>query len=157
MSPSTPEPPYRQALRDVAADLAGQREQLLRVHGTLALRLGDQATPVALDGITFAPIPGIADMEWALLPAPMGATYSHMNVRAMAGARSPRVSVPHAVRVHVLCGALLWWQASQGHEAGEPAYRRVEAGAVLELPPHEEHGFVVLTPYLSYNVFSPPL
>lgn len=152
MPPSTPEPSYRQTLRELAADLAGQREQLLRVHGTLALRLGDSVQPVALEGLGFAPIPGIEGMEWALLPAPMGAGYSHMNVRGAVGTHSPRVAVPHTVRVHILCGALLW---SQPDAHAEP--RRVEAGQVLELAPHAEHGFVVLEPYLSYNVFSPPL
>ncbi|SNR92801.1 cupin domain-containing protein [Hymenobacter mucosus] len=149
---NTPEPSYRQALREVAADLAGQRDQLLRVHGTLALRIGDLTQPLALEAALFTSAHGMEGVQMALLPSPHGATYSHMSVVGRVGVRCEKVSVHHHVRIYVLQGRLRWWQANTGNQA-----REVVAGQTLEIAPHEEHGFEVLEEYHSYNVFTPPL
>lgn len=98
----------------------------------------------------FHPLLGIEGLAVAHLLGPPGRTA--LLVRGEVGAHHRRVSLPQSARLHVLHGALLWWQASQG-----PEPRRAGAGEVLHLAPGEAHGFVVLEPLLSYNLITPAL
>lgn len=150
----TPEPSYRQTLREVAADMAGVRDTLVEVHGRLTMQVDGQPIRMELEGFRQVPIPGLEGMHWALLPPttmPQG-SYSHMFVCGKEGIHFPRTSLPHALRVHLLRGALLWTQASQGSEP-----RRVEAGEQLEVAANEEHGYQILEDYTAYVTFTPPL
>jgi hypothetical protein len=98
----------------------------------------------------FHPFAGIEDLAMAHLLAPPGRTA--LLVRGEVGAHHQRVALRQRVTLHVLYGAMLWWQASWGTEP-----RRVEAGDVLSLAAGEEHGFVVLETLLNYNLLEPSL
>lgn len=96
----------------------------------------------------FHPLGSVDGLALAHLLAPPG--YTALLVAGEMGAHHQRVAIGRAVRLHVLRGAMLWWQASHG-----PEPRRVAAGDALELAPYEEHGFVVLEDVLNYNLLSP--
>lgn len=98
----------------------------------------------------FHPMAGLDGLALAHLLAPPG--HTALLVRGEVGAHHQRITVAQHVRLHVLQGAMLWWQSSWGADP-----RRVEAGDVLTLAPGEEHGFVVLELLLNYNLFTPCL
>lgn len=80
-------------------------------------------------------------------------TAGQLIVTAPVGADSPRGSLrePHSTRLHILRGALLWWQESAGEDP-----KRYAAGDTIAVAPNEPHGFLVLEDYVSYNVLSLP-
>jgi hypothetical protein len=98
----------------------------------------------------FHPLHRVEGLEVAQLLAPPG--QSALLVRGAMGAHHQRVRLPQQVQLHVLHGALLWWQASHG-----PDPRRLDVGHRLTLAPNEEHGFVVLEDALIYNLITPNL
>ena len=150
---ATPEPAYRQQLRELTATVRGQREQIAAACGALTLTLEGVTIAATVAAGALAEVPQIEGLTWSLLPAaPPAGSYSHLVVGGEMGAQSPRVRVAHSVTINVLRGAILWWQESAG-----PDPVRAQAGDVLSLAAGELHGFVVLEQYLSYNVFSPAL
>jgi quercetin dioxygenase-like cupin family protein len=96
------------------------------------------------------PMANIEGLATAHLLAPAG--YTALLVRGQVGAHHQRITLAQRVCLHVLRGAMLWWQASWGSDP-----RRVEAGDSLLLAPGEEHGFVVLEDLLNYNLLIPSI
>ena len=60
-------------------------------------------------------------------------------------------SVPQAVRINILEGAILWWQDSAGELPS-----RYNAGDTITLAAGERHRFTILEDYLSHNTFYEP-
>ena len=117
----------------------------------LPMTLDDEPQPewVRAD-FFFHPFANIDGLASAHLLAPPG--HTALLVRGEVGAHHQRIALTQRVYLHVLRGAMLWWQASWG-----PDPRRVEAGDTLALAPNEEHGFVVLEDLLNYNLLIPNL
>lgn len=117
----------------------------------LPLSLDEQPHPewVRAD-FFFHPFANIEGLAVAHLLAPPGCTA--LLTRGETGAHHQRIAVAHCVRLCVLRGAMLWWQASWGHDP-----RRVQAGDSLALAPGEQHGFVVLEDMLTYSLLVPNL
>ena len=114
--------------------------------------------PLRVPSATMAAIPGMEGLWWLQLPCayPEAPTCTRMLVGGLAGAICPLAQVPHGVRLHLLEGTLLWWQASQGHdERGERFYKHYGKNDSWELATDEPHGFVVTADFLCYNVFAP--
>ena len=103
-------------------------------------------------------IPGMSGLWWMQLPCayPEAPTCTRLLVGGLAGAICPLAQVPHRVRLHLMEGALLWWQESYGHdERGERLYKHYGKNESWEIIENEPHGFVAATDFLAYNVFSP--
>lgn len=128
------------------------KEALLRdlqSPALLALTIeGKEAAETVAPDPFFHPLQGLSGLCAAHLLAPTG--HSALLVKGEVGAHSPRVSVPQAVRVHVLQGALLLWRPGLSED---PV--RVAAGQEIELFAGEQHGFVVLENCLNYNLYTP--
>lgn len=125
--------------------------EALLAPAMLTMQLPEGLTPEYLPpDAFFHAMDSMEGIELAHLLAPPGR--SALLARGALGAHSPRVSIKQEVWIHVLHGALLWWQSSLGEDP-----QRVEAGQVMHLKPNETHGFVVLEDCLNYNVFSPAL
>ncbi len=103
----------------------------------------------------FVPLPDAPGFELARVLAPAG--FSATLLRGTDGAHSPRFAAPQTVRVEVLAGKLLWWQAGWGPQETNDSYRLVKRGDVLLLDPDEEHTYRALSQCLTYNLFSPAI
>lgn len=146
-----------------AAQLLGRSQALSRqladLGGCLLLSLGEApAIPVTVPTAVMSAVPGVENVWWLQLPCayPEAPTCTRLLVGGLMSAQSDRVRVPHDVRLHLLEGALLWWQQSFGYdEQQQPAYRRYAAGDVWQLVKDEAHTYVALSDFLMYNTFSP--
>lgn len=147
------------ALREALHLVLDAKKQLADLGGKLLLKLGDgEAVALRVPAAIREPIPGLDGIWWSQLPCayPENPTCTRLMVDGITGAICPTAQVPHGVKLVLLEGALFWWQASFGRdEAGERIYRRFDKGGVWELEANEEHGFVVLEHFLSYNTFAP--
>lgn len=122
----------------------------------LPLLADGHVVPLVLrNDFQFAPLPEAPGFELARLLAPAG--HSATLLRGAEYAHSAAFAAPQAVRVEVLAGALLWWQASWGARAAPDAYRRLAVGSITSLAPGEEHSYLCLVPCLTYNLFTPAI
>jgi quercetin dioxygenase-like cupin family protein len=148
-----PEPPYRAELRRLTESFSLQRSALEQLRGTVPLAVAGQPAPQAFDGFAMKPVVGIAGMEGAelaVLPAPPGQSITLL--RCPFGSYCQQMSVPQALRVLMVRGALTWWQESVGEAI------RLEAGEEVSLAPGERHSFTALSDEtLNYNFFTPAL
>ena len=135
------------------------KKELSDLGGRLRLALGHlPAEALRVPPAVMEPIPGIAGMWWLQLPCayPEAPTCTRLMVGGLSGAVCPQATVPHGVRLQLMEGTLMWWQEALGHDAlGQRIYHRYDKHDVWELAENEEHGFVALTDFLSYNVFTP--
>lgn len=133
--------------------------QLSDLGGQLMLKLDTApAMSVVIPTAFMAPIPGMENIWWLQLPCayPENPTCTRLIVGGLAESHSERVRVPHAVRLHLLEGALSFWQQSFGYESdGLPAFRRSIAGDVWHLSEDEAHSYHAQTDFLMYNTYSP--
>ena len=138
--------------------LAAQKE-LSDLGGLLRLSLGHgPGVPLRVPTATMDHIPGLDGLWWMQMPCahPEGPECTRLIVGGIIGAICPLAQVPHGVRLHLLEGSLMWWQASQGRDAeGERIYRPYQKNDSWELAENEEHGFVAVTDFIAYNTFSP--
>lgn len=135
------------------------KKELSDLGGHLRLSLNHkEAIALRVPSAQMDPIPGMDGIFWMQLPCayPEAPTCTRLLVGGLSGAICADASVPHGVRLHLLEGALLWWQEKFGKdEAGERIYQRHELGNVWHVDPNEAHGFVVLSDFLCYNTFTP--
>jgi quercetin dioxygenase-like cupin family protein len=148
-----PEPPHRAELRRLAETMTGQRATLEFLHGIVPYQTEGISAPQPFDGFAMRPvvgIPGLEMAELAVLPAPPGQSITLL--RCPFGAYCQQMSVPQALRVLMVRGALTWWQESLGEAI------RLEAGEEVSLAPGERHSFTALSDEtLNYNFFTPAL
>ena len=136
-----------------------EMKELADLGGLLRLSLND-APPAALrvPSAIMEAIPGMEGLWWLQLPCayPEAPTCTRLLVGGLAGAICPLAQVPHGVRLHLMEGALLWWQESYGHdERGERLYKHCQKNDSWEIIENEPHGFVAASDFLCYNCFSP--
>lgn len=135
------------------------RKELADLGGRLHLSLGaGPAVPLRVPSAVMEAIPGLEGIWWLQLPCayPDAPTCTRLVVGGLAGAICPQAQVPHGVRLHLMEGALLWWQAAFGHDPhGERMYRRYDKGDTWTVAENEAHGFVAVADFLSYNVLTP--
>jgi hypothetical protein len=148
-----PEPSTSDRLSRIASQQRAVRTHLEQLRGTVPLTVGGEPVPHSFDGFAMRPVMGIAGLdnaEMAVLPAPPGQSITLL--RCPVGACCQDVSVPQALRVLMVRGALLWWQESL------PEPIRLEAGEEVNLAPGELHSFTALSDEtLNYNFFTPSL
>jgi len=156
--PATPEPAYRQKLRDVKAEQRTVNLQLAQI-GLLRLTVGGVAEPpqpVAADG--WQAVPSAPGLFIRPLPNPpsVESLSDYFESRGALGTYCQQVAVPQSGRTLLLAGAMLWWQQSHG-----PEPRRLEPGDTVRLAPGEVHSYtfleeswclVCLTPRLSADL-----
>ena len=135
------------------------KHELADLGGKLRLSLGNApARALRVPTATMDHVPGLDGLWWLQMPCahPEGPECTRLIVGGIVGAICPLAQVPHGVRLHLLEGALMWWQESQGRDAeGERIYRRYEKHDSWELVADEPHGFVAATDFIAYNCFSP--
>ena len=135
------------------------KKELADLGGLLRLSLGNgPARALRVPTATMDHVPGLDGIWWLQMPCahPEGPECTRLIVGGIIGAICPLAQVPHGVRLHLLEGALMWWQESQGRDAeGERIYRRYEKHDSWELVADEPHGFVATTDFIAYNTFSP--
>ena len=135
------------------------KKELSDLGGRMRLSLGTApAVPLRVPTAVMEAIPGIDGVWWLQLPCayPEAPTCTRLIVGGLSGAICPQAQVPNDVRLRLLEGSLLWWQQTFGYdEAGQRQYRRYDKGDEWLVREDEAHGFVALTDFLSYNVFSP--
>lgn len=135
------------------------KKELSDLGGRLRLSLGAApAVPLRVPTATMEHIPGLDGLWWMQMPCahPEGPECTRLIVGGIVGAICPLAQVPHGVRLHLMEGALMWWQESQGRDnAGERIYRRYEKHDNWELQENEAHGFVAVTDFIAYNCFAP--
>ena len=146
-------------IREALHLVLSARKVLADLGGRLRLKVGDsEAVALRVPTAMMDPIPGMEGLYWLQMPCahPEAPTCTRLMVGGEVGAICPLAQVPHGVKLVLLEGALFWWQASFGRDAeGERIYRRLDKNDQWELEENEEHGFVVLKDFLSYNTFSP--
>lgn len=96
----------------------------------------------------FHPLNQVEDIEIAHIPGPIG--HSALLVRGRQGAHQMRVRMAQAVRIHVLSGQLILWLPE--HQQMPYVFQQ---GEQAELSAGLEHGFVVATDCLLYNIYTP--
>ena len=135
------------------------KKVLSDLGGHLRLSLGaEPAQALRVPSAMMDAIPGLEGLWWLQLPCayPESPSCTRLLVGGLAGAVCPLAQVPNGVRLHLLEGAIMWWQESQGRDSdGERIYRRYEKNDSWELVENEPHGFVAATDFLCYNCFSP--
>ena len=135
------------------------KKELSDLGGRLRLSLhGDAAQAVRVPTAHMDPVPGVDGLWWLQLPCayPDAPTCTRLVVGGLAGSRSEKAQVSHAVQLHMLEGAMDWWQESLGRdEGGNQLTCRHKKGDVWNLSKDEAHGFVALEDFLCYNVFTP--
>ena len=152
--------PHSAAILAAALHIAlPAQQELSDLGGHLRLSLGNlPAVPLRVPTATMDHVPGLDGIWWLQMPCahPEGPECTRLIVGGIVGAICPLAQVPHGVRLHLLEGALMWWQESQGRdEAGERIYQRYEKNDSWELVADEPHGFVATTDFICYNCFSP--
>ena len=134
-------------------------KKLIDLGGRLRLSLNETASQaLRVPSAAMEAIPGMEGLWWLQLPCayPEAPTCTRLLVGGLSGAICPLAQVPNDVRLRLLEGSLLWWQQAFGHdEAGQRQYRRYDKGDEWLIAEDEAHGFVALTDFLCYNVFSP--
>lgn len=148
-----PESSTSDRLSRIASQQRAVRTHLEQLHGTVPLAVAGEPAPQPFDGFAMKPvvgIPGLEAAELAVLPAPPGQSITLL--RCPFGAYCQQMSVPQALRVLMVRGALTWWQESVGEAI------RLEAGEEVSLAPGERHSFTALSDEtLNYNFFTPAL
>lgn len=136
---SSPEPEYRQTLRETAAGL----ERLMARAFEVALTLDGQVVTSSA-GPEWAPLEGTG-LECRLVP---GAFV--LDTRGVAGSSCAQVQVEQAVYVFVTRGCLSLWRVDK-----EDTYTDYHAGQVAYLEPNEKHLWRMNEPTQNRSVFIP--